>query len=60
MNPVKSNSNNDYDVYYLTQAGLVRPTEDGYEPDLAERWEISKDKLTYTFSVGLTSPAWVR
>lgn len=49
MNPVKSNSNNDYDVYYLTQAGLVRPTEDGYEPDLAERWEISKDKLTYTF-----------
>lgn len=49
MNPVKSNSNNDYDVYYLTQAGLVRPTEDGYEADLAESWDISKDKLTYTF-----------
>ncbi|MEZ4504033.1 MAG: peptide ABC transporter substrate-binding protein [Dehalococcoidia bacterium] len=42
----------DADLATLVFAGLTRPGRDGLpEPDLAERWEITPDALTYTFTL---------
>ena len=37
--------------YLVTQLfeGLTYPTADGYEPGVAESWDVSDDGLTYTF-----------
>lgn len=48
--PVMNDAN--YDIWYMQQyySGLLRFTSDNQvEGDLAERWEVSDDGLTYTF-----------
>lgn len=50
INPVLAVSDADRDLSALIYSGLLRPTASGeYEPDLAERYDISSDGLTYTF-----------
>lgn len=50
INPILAASDADRDVTALTYSGLLRATpEGGYEPNLAERYEISEDGLSYTF-----------
>ena len=37
-------------LLYTSYSGLVRRTPDGsLAPELCERWEVSADRLTYTF-----------
>lgn len=50
INPVLTLSQADEDLTKLVYSGLMRAMPDGsYAPDLAERYEISEDGLTYTF-----------
>ncbi|MFA5841811.1 MAG: ABC transporter substrate-binding protein [Candidatus Paceibacterota bacterium] len=52
VNPILAISDADRDVSMLVYSGLIRKTEDGgFIPDLAEKYEISKDGLTYTFTL---------
>lgn len=50
INPILANSLVDQDLTKLVYSGLMRKSADGtLAPDLAERYEVSKDGLTYTF-----------
>lgn len=52
VNPVLAISEADRDVAMLVYSGLLRKTSDGgFIPDLAKKYEISKDGLTYTFTL---------
>jgi peptide/nickel transport system substrate-binding protein len=52
VNPVLANSPADLDLVSLIYSGLMRKNTDGtLIPDLAEKYEISKDGLTYTFTL---------
>lgn len=50
INPLLAVSDADRDLTVLIYSGLLRLAPGrGYEPDLAERYELSPDGLTYTF-----------
>ncbi len=50
INPVLASSAADLDMVSLIYSGLMRKNPDGtLIPDLAEKYEMSKDGLTYTF-----------
>lgn len=50
INPLLAISDADRDLTALTYSGLMRLAPGrGYEPDLAERYEMSPDGLNYTF-----------
>lgn len=51
MDPATMTSGADYAVAYVVYSGLVRQNPGSTEvlPDLATRWEMSPDGLTYTF-----------
>ncbi len=52
INPVLAVSDADRDLITLMYSGLLRATpEGGYEPDLAESYEISPDGTAYTFTL---------
>ncbi len=52
INPILATSDADRDVTALVYSGLVRIGEDGtLIPDLAEKYTISEDGLTYTFTL---------
>lgn len=52
VNPILATSDVDRDLVSLIYSGLVRPDKNGnYIPDLAEKYEISEDGLTYTFTL---------
>src|SRR5262249_46762541 len=53
LDPILTIQNADIWVMDNMNAGLVRVTYDGsgVEPDLAEKWTISDDALTYTFTL---------
>lgn len=52
VNPILAISEADRDITMLVYSGLIRKTNDGgFIPDLAEKYEISKDGLTYTFTL---------
>lgn len=52
VNPVLAISEADRDATMLVYSGLLRKTQDGgFIPDLAEKYEISKDGLVYTFTL---------
>ncbi len=50
VNPLLARSQADRDLVALVFSGLTRVDEFGQPiPDLAERWKVSRDGLTYTF-----------
>jgi peptide/nickel transport system substrate-binding protein len=52
INPVLAFSDADRDMVSLVYSGLMRKSADGtIIPDLAESYEISKNNLTYTFTL---------
>lgn len=52
INPVLANSPADLDMTRLIYSGLMRKNPDTtLTPDLAEKYEVSKDGLTYTFTL---------
>ena len=52
INPILANSPVDLDLVSLIYSGLMRKNPDGaLSPDLAEKYEMSKDGLTYTFTL---------
>lgn len=52
VNPILAYSSVDNDLVSLIYSGLMRKSADGrLFPDLAEKYEISKDGLTYTFTL---------
>jgi len=54
INPILANPNSpaDQDLVLLIYSGLMRKNSDGtFIPDLAEKYEMSKDGLTYTFTL---------
>ncbi len=52
INPVLAFSDADQDMVSLVYSGLMRKNPDGtLIPDLAEKYEISKDGLEYTFTL---------
>jgi peptide/nickel transport system substrate-binding protein len=52
INPILANSSVDQDLVALIYSGLMRKSPDGtLIPDLAEKYEISKNGLTYTFTL---------
>jgi peptide/nickel transport system substrate-binding protein len=52
VNPALAFSATDQDLVGLIYSGLMRKGEDGtLIPDLADKYEISKDGLTYTFTL---------
>ena len=52
VNPVLANSPADLDLTALIYSGLMRRNEAGVLiPDLAESYEMSKDGLSYTFTL---------
>lgn len=52
VNPVLASSSADLDLVSLIYSGLMRKNSDGsIVPDLAEKYEVSKDYLTYTFTL---------
>ncbi len=52
VNPVLAFSDTDKDLVNLVYSGLMRKDKDGsLVPDLAEKYEMSKDGLTYTFTL---------
>jgi peptide/nickel transport system substrate-binding protein len=52
VNPILANSPADLDLVSLIYSGLMRKNSDGtLSPDLAEKYEMSKDGLTYTFTL---------
>ena len=52
INPLLAVSDVDRDMTMLVYSGLTRLNPAGnYEPDLAESFSVSEDKLTYTFQL---------
>ncbi|MES2315777.1 MAG: ABC transporter substrate-binding protein [Patescibacteria group bacterium] len=52
INPVLANSMADLDLTNLVYSGLMRKSDDGtLVPDLAAKYEMSPDGLTYTFTL---------
>ena len=51
INPILTISQADEDISKLVYSGLMRSLPDGTIPDLAERYEISEDGTTYTFTL---------
>jgi len=52
INPLFSQSNDaDMDLTALVYSGLLKFSEKGYEPDLAESFAVSEDQKTYTFKL---------
>ncbi len=52
INPVLAFSDADQDLVSLVYSGLMRKSGDGsLVPDLAEKYEVSKDGLDYTFTL---------
>ena len=52
INPVLAFSDADQDLVSLIYSGLMRKNSDGtLTPDLAEKYEVSKDGLIYTFTL---------
>jgi peptide/nickel transport system substrate-binding protein len=52
INPVLANTPADQDLVSLIYSGLMRKNPDGtLTPDLAKNYEMSKDGLTYTFTL---------
>lgn len=52
VNPLLATSDIDHDLSLLVYRGLVRIDEEGeLVPDLAESYEVSEDKRTYTFTL---------
>ena len=52
INPVLANSPADQDLVSLIYSGLMRKNPDGtLTPDLAEKYDMSKDGLIYTFTL---------
>src|SRR3989344_783648 len=52
INPVLAISSADQDMVSLIYSGLMRKNPDGtMTPDLAEKYQMSKDGLTYTFTL---------
>jgi len=52
VNPILAYSSTDNDLVSIIYSGLMRKSGDGtLIPDLAKKYEISKDKLTYTFTL---------
>lgn len=52
INPALAFSDADQDIVTLIYSGLMRKNPDGtLIPDLAEKYEVSKDGLTYTFTL---------
>ncbi len=52
INPVLASSPADRDMSALVYSGLMRKTADGtLVPDLAEKYEMAKNGLTYTFTL---------
>ncbi len=52
VNPVLASSSVDMDIASLIYSGLMRKNVDGnFIPDLAEKYEMSKDGLVYTFTL---------
>lgn len=52
VNPILASSPADLDMVALVYSGLMRKDTDGnLIPDLAEKYEMSKDGLTYTFTL---------
>jgi peptide/nickel transport system substrate-binding protein len=52
INPVLAQSDADKDMISLIYSGLMRKNSDGsLIPDLAEKYEVSKDGLTYIFTL---------
>ena len=52
VNPIIPSSLTDQDMVSLIYSGLMRKNKDGsLSPDLAEKFETSKDGLTYTFTL---------
>jgi peptide/nickel transport system substrate-binding protein len=52
INPVLANSSADLDMVALTYSGLMRKNPDGtLTPDLAEKYDVSKNGLIYTFTL---------
>ena len=49
LNPIMSQSSNDFNLFYLTQIQLVRFYGDELQYDAAERYEVSDDYTVYTF-----------
>lgn len=50
VNPLLARDDVAYDLVAMTFNGLMRITGDGTAvPDLAERWDVTPDGLTYTF-----------
>ena len=51
LDPVTQDANANVWMFNLIMEGLVKTSDDGtkIEPGLAKSWEISDDKLTYTF-----------
>ncbi len=52
VNPILAYSNTDNDLVSIIYSGLMRKNVDGtLSPDLAEKYEVSKDGLSYTFTL---------
>ena len=52
VNPILTYSPTDNDLVSIIYSGLMRKNTDGtLSPDLAEKYDISKDGLTYTFTL---------
>lgn len=52
INPILATSNTDRDITNLVHAGLVKRNFDGsYANDLAEKYELNKNELVYTFTI---------
>ena len=49
LNPIMSQSSNDFNVFYLTQIQLVRCYGDELQYDAAESYDVSDDCTVYTF-----------
>lgn len=49
LNPIMSQSSNDFNVFYLTQIQLVRYYGDQLQYDAAESYDVSDDYTVYTF-----------
>lgn len=49
LNPIMSQSSNDFNVFYLTQIQLVRYYGDELQYDAAESYDVSDDYTVYTF-----------
>lgn len=49
LNPLFAKSSSDFDINSLLFSSLLKEKNSQLEEDLAERWEVSEDKKTYTF-----------